>query len=280
MKRKIIFNLLVLVTAFCVLSFVGLAQETKPQTEQNEMRPRVRQSPSPQKDEKAKEAEQKDKSLSEVPEQIRNNRTTQMLEEESAIIPYYNNFFTNYYLGPDDVISVDVFNLERYSRKNITVPPNGKITLPLIREITVVGKTTDQVADEVAKKLEEYVVDPKVAVSLDKAMSARYSVLGDVGQAGIKIMTRRMTVYEAIAEAGGVAKTGDKKRVIILRRQPDGNLLPIPVNIADIEKGKSKGMIFLVPGDQIVVPGKKISIPEAIVKYTSILTFASLFRRF
>jgi protein involved in polysaccharide export with SLBB domain len=225
MKRKFTFNLFVLVTAFCVLSIVGFAQEeTKPQTEQNEGRPRVTQSPSPQKDEKSIDAEQKDKNLSDVPEQIRNNRTTQMMEEESAIIPYYNNFFTNYYLGPDDVISVDVFNLERYSRKNITVPPNGKITLPLIREITVVGKTTDQVADEVAKKLEEYVIDPKVAVSLDKAMSARYSVLGDVGQAGIKIMTRRLTVYEAIAEAGGVGKTGDKKRVVILRRQPEGQI--------------------------------------------------------
>lgn len=280
MKRNSLLNRIVMAVMFCFLSIQGFAQETKPQEEKTE-RPRVAEKSSTQKDNKAKEAkEQKDKNVSEVPEEIRNNRTTQLMEEESAIIPYYNNFFTNYYLGPDDVISVDVFNLERYSRKNITVPPNGRITLPLIREIIVVGKTTDQVADEVAKKLEEYVIDPKVTVSLEKAMSARYSVLGDVGQPGIKVMTRRVTVYEAIAEAGGIEKTGDKKRVIILRRQPDGNLLPIPINVSDIEKGKSKGMVFLVPGDQIVVPGKKIGVIDTVLKFTQVFTFASIFRGF
>jgi polysaccharide biosynthesis/export protein len=281
MKRNNLFSLMVLIAVFCALSFQCVAQEETKPVEQKTERPRVAEETPPQKDEKSKDkAEKKDKNASDVPEDIRNKRTTQLLEEESSIVPYYNNFMSNYYLGPDDVISVEVFNLERYSRKSITVPPNGKITLPLIREINVQGKTTEQVADDVAKKLEEFVIDPKVTVSLEKAMSARYSVLGDVGQAGIKVMTRRITVYDAIAEAGGVVKTGDKKKVIILRRQPDGNLLPIPVNIEDIEKGKSKGMLFLVPGDQIVVPGKRISIPEAIIKYTSILTFASLFRGF
>jgi polysaccharide export outer membrane protein len=199
------------------------------------------------------------------------------LEEEAAIVPYYNNFLATYYLGPEDIISVEVFNLERYSRRNITVPPNGKITLPLIREVSVVGKTTDQVADEVTKRLEEYVIDPKVSVSLDKAMSARYSVLGDVGQPGIKVMARRLSVYEAIAEAGGILSTGDKKNVVVLRRQADGNLIPIPVNVKDIETGKSKQVVYLAPGDQIVVQGKRIGFWGAVIKVTEVLSFARLF---
>lgn len=280
MKRNKLFNLLVLITIFCALGIKGFAQEEQKPAEQKSERPRVAEE-TPQKDEKSKDkAEKKDnKNPSDIPEDIRNKRTTQLLEEESAIVPYYNNFMTNYYLGPDDVISVEVFNVDKYSRKNITVPPDGKISMPLIGSVFVVRKTTEEVEVEIEKLLAEFVIDPKVTVSLDKAMSARYSVLGDVGQAGIKVMTRRLTVYDAIAEAGGIEKTGNKKKVVILRRQPDGNLLPIPVNIEDIEKGRSKGMVFLVPGDQIVVPGKRMGLSEILIRSSTLLGFANLFIR-
>ena len=56
------------------------------------------------------------------------NRQEQM-SEEAAINPYYNNFFSTYRIGPEDVISVDVFNQERYSRRGITFPPSGRISL-------------------------------------------------------------------------------------------------------------------------------------------------------
>lgn len=277
MKRNKLFNLLVLITMFCALCVKGFAQEENKSAEQKPERPRIAEETPPQKDDKPKDkAEKKEKNSSDIPEDIRNKRTTQLQEEESAIVPYYNNFMTNYYLGPDDVISVEVFNVERYSRKNITVPPDGKISMPLIGSVFVVKKTTEQVEVEIEKLLAEFVIDPKVTVSLDKAMSARYSVLGDVGQAGIKIMTRRLSVYDAIAEAGGVAKTGNKKKVAILRRQLDGSLLPILINIEDIEKGKSKGMVFLVPGDQVIVPSKKWTF-DNIMKIPQILSFAAIF---
>ncbi|HET9712599.1 MAG TPA: hypothetical protein VFP64_11975, partial [Pyrinomonadaceae bacterium] len=51
-----------------------------------------------------------------VPDEIQANRQEQ-LSEEAALARYYNNFFNNYRLGPEDVISVDVFNQDRYSRK-------------------------------------------------------------------------------------------------------------------------------------------------------------------
>lgn len=284
MKRKTLVSFVILVVMFCVAGINAFGQEEKPKTEPKEDRPRVAEEAKPQKDDKtqddkSKKTDKKDKNVSEVPENIRSNRKTELLEDESAIVPYYNNFLNNFYLGPEDVISVEVFNLERYSRKGITVPPNGKIALPLIGSISVVGKTTEQVQEEVTKLLAEYVIDPKVTVSLDKAMSARYSVLGDVLKPGIKIMTRRLNITEAIAEAEGFQKTGDKKKVVILRRQPDGNVVPIPVNLNDIEKGKSKGMIFLVPGDQIVVPSKKWTL-DNILKIPQVLSFAYLFRGF
>ena len=66
-------------------------------------------------------------------------------------------------------------------------------------------------------------------------------------------MSHRMTVTEAIAEAGGVLSTGDRSKVVVLRRSPSGVLSPIAVNVSAIYKGKAADTTYLVPGDQILV---------------------------
>src|SRR5258705_1357888 len=88
---------------------------------------------------------------SDVPAETQANRQEQM-SEEAAVVPYYNNFFDTYRLGPEDVISVSAFNQDRYSRAGIAVPPSGRISLALIPGgVFVNGKTVDQVATIVSK---------------------------------------------------------------------------------------------------------------------------------
>lgn len=213
-----------------------------------------------------------------VPEETLANRREQMDEDAQSEIPYYNNFLSNYRLGPEDVISVNVFDLPKYSKSGIIVPPDGKIDYYLVRGgIHVAGKTTQQVADEIASHLDEYIIDPKVNVSLDKAMSARYGVLGDVAQPGVRIMTRRVSVYEALSEAGGVLRTGDKKKVTVLRWTADRRLDPLTIDVAAIEKGKAPDNYFLRPGDQIFVPGNRWKTVDAIMKALPVISFARIF---
>ena len=205
------------------------------------------------------------------------NRQEQM-SEEAAVNPYYNNFFSTYRLGPEDVISVDVFNQPRYSRGGITIPPSGRISLSLIPGgVFVNGKTVDEVAAIITKKYDEYIIDPQVTVSLDKASSYRYSVIGDVAQPGIRLMNHRMTVTEALAEAGGVLPTGDKSKVIVLRRGANAVPVPIVVNVSQIYKGRAADNTYLVPGDQILVPGNKLKKWQQIMSFTNVLSFARVF---
>jgi protein involved in polysaccharide export with SLBB domain len=205
------------------------------------------------------------------------NRTDQA-SDEAAIVQNYNNFFTTYQLGPEDVISVTVFGQDRYSRGGIKIPPSGRISLALIPDgIFVSGKTVDQVAELIKKRYDEYIIDPQVSVSLDQAGSYRYSVIGDVAQPGIRLMTRRLSVSEAIAEAGGVLQTGDKKKVFVLRKQKAGNLTPIPVNISAIYKGQAPDSVYLLPGDQVVVPGNSLKKWQTLTSFLPILSFARLF---
>ena len=178
-------------------------------------------------------------------------------EEAASVLPYYNNYLKEYRLGPNDVITVEVFGqCPDYCKTGITVPPTARISYPLIREgVMVGGKTVEQVADEITKKLDEYIIEPKVMVTLDRAMSVRYSVLGKVAAPGVRIMDRKVSLYEAIIESGGITKEGDKKRVTLYRMDAQGKLKPQIVNLQDIERGKGE-MIYLEPGDQVFVPDK------------------------
>ena len=268
------------------LAVTGAAQSQTPQTDAKDpqkARPRTATTSSQDKDKKKPiqgdrlEPDETPRTPSDMPDEIQANRQEQ-LSEEAAIYPYYNNFFSTYRLGPEDVISVDVFNQERYSRKGITIPPSGRISLSLIPGgVLVNGKTVDEVAEIITKKYDEYIIDPQVTVSLEKAASYRYSVIGDVGQPGIRLMNHRMTVTEAIAEAGGVLSTGDKSKIVVLRRQSSGVLAQIPVNVSAIYKGKAADTTYLVPGDQIIVPGNKLKKVRELLGFTQVLGFARIF---
>ena len=214
----------------------------------------------------------------EVTADAKTNRADQDSEEE-AIVPYYNNFFTTYRLGPEDVISVNVFGQDRYSKQGIKIPPSGRVYLALIPDgIFVNGKTADQVAELIKKRYNEYIIEPQVSVSLDQAGSYRYSVVGDVAVPGIKLMSRRLSVSEAVAEAGGVLPTGNRSKVVVLRKQQDGTLKPIAVNLSAIYKGQAPDSIYLVPGDQVIIPGNRWKSIQKILGFAQVLSFANIFR--
>ncbi|NNE67989.1 MAG: hypothetical protein HKN33_15615 [Pyrinomonadaceae bacterium] len=175
----------------------------------------------------------------------------------NQIVSYYSNYLEEYRLGPQDIISVEVFGqCPDYCRTNVVVPPTARVSYPLLREgVFVGGRTVTEVADDITKQLEEYIIDPKVTVTLMRAGSARYAVMGKVGVPGVRIMERRISINEAILEAGGLAKGASKKKVYLARFSPDGYMTKEQVDLVAIERGKSP-TIFLKPGDQVIVGEK------------------------
>jgi polysaccharide export outer membrane protein len=274
-----------------MISAAAAVMAQQPAATENTSLPRVASTP-PATQEKAKEPAKKTDALptgerlepddpsrvkTDVPAEVQANRQEQM-SEENDVVPVYNNFFNTYRLGPEDVISVNVFGQDRYSRGGIIIPPSGRISLALIPGgIFVNGKTVDEVAELIKKQYDEYIIDPQVSVSLDKGFSYRYAVIGDVAQPGIRVMSRRLTVSEAITEAGGVLPTGNRSKVVVLRRQPTGVLQPIAVNVSAIYKGKAPDNTYLIPGDQVIVPGNKWKTFQKIMSLTSVASFARIF---
>lgn len=190
-------------------------------------------------------------------------------EEEAAILPYINNFFATTRLGPEDVISVDVFDQPKYSRSNLVVPPNGRISYPLIGQLVIAGRTTEELEKEITEKLAEYIREPKVAVQITQVHSLKYLVIGDVATPGIYEMTRRMTLTEALARAGYVTRFADLSKVTVLRLQKDGTTMTLPVNMKEVERGKAQD-VFLTPGDTVVVPGNKFKTVDKVMSLVTL----------
>ena len=184
-------------------------------------------------------------------------------DEADEILPYYTNYLKEYRLGPSDMISIEVFGqCPDYCKTGITIPPNARISYPLIREgVMVAGRTVEQVASDITKKLDEFIIDPKVTVTLDRAMSTRYSVMGNVVTPGVRVMDRKVSVYEAIIESGGVTKNGDRNKISIISYGKDGRLNSRRVSLSMMESGKAE-MVYLNPGDQVFVAGKGFSIEK------------------
>lgn len=248
------------------------------QAPDNKQRPRITETKTPGKPAvEGMEPDETSRTPADVPIETQANRQEQF-SEENAVANFYNNFFTSYRLGPEDVVSVSVFGQERYSRAAITIPPSGRISLALIPGgLFVNGKTTEEVEELIKKKYDEYIIDPQVSVSLDKAASYRYSILGDIAQPGVRLMSHRMTVTEAIAESGGVLPTGNKSKVVVLRRQKDGTLGQIAVNVSNIYKGKEADSTYLAPGDQILIPGNRMKSISKILGMLQTVSFARVF---
>jgi len=279
-------NNMPLALAIAALLTITTAAFAQDQSDPQKQRPRTTSSTAQDKTDKTKkpvngdrlEPDDTSSRPKDMPNEMIANRQEQMSEEEAEINPYYNNFFKTYRLGPEDIISVEVFNQDRYTRKGITVPPNGRISLQLIPGgVFVNGKTPEEVARIVEKYYDEFIINPEVTVTLEKAASYRYSILGDVLQPGVRLMNRRLTVTEAIAEAGGVLNTGDKSKVRVLRRKVDGQMDMIVVNVSAIYKGQAADNFYLSPGDQVLVPGNKLKKFQTIMGLANVASFARIF---
>ncbi|MDT7540254.1 MAG: polysaccharide biosynthesis/export protein [Acidobacteriota bacterium] len=280
-KAKVAKSALALFIALAATPALALAQQPAKNDKSKHTRQRTTQAPAQKPTERMEPDDPTSPARTDVPAETQAARHESASDDAAALVPYYNNFLSTYRLGPEDVISITVFGsvyLERYSKSNIVIPPNAVITHPLIPEgIFVGGKTTQQVRDEIVKKFDEYVENPKVDVTLEKAQSAVFWVMGDVGQPGIRPMARRLSVTEALALSGGVLDTGDKSHIIVNRRLPNGYMQQSIINVSAIERGKQPDNFFLNPGDQVLVPGTRMKQVEKWIRMVSGLTFLRVF---
>jgi len=167
----------------------------------------------------------------------------------------YRSFYDSYKLGPADAIALRVYGQADYSFERLVVSPVGRIYHPLLGDVEVARLTVDEVRERLTSGLSQYLIDPKVSVSLVEANSAKVGVLGEVTKPGIVLLSRPMAVLDAISEAGGFTAFGSKSSVILIRPLADGRMVRREINVKRImdAQAKPEDNVSLLAGDVLVV---------------------------
>jgi polysaccharide export outer membrane protein len=161
---------------------------------------------------------------------------------------------SSYVIGPDDVLAVNVWKEPDVSR-SVPVRSDGKISLPLVGELTAGGQTPLQLELEITKRLQNYISEPEVTVIVSESKSQRINILGMVIRPGSYMLTGSATILDAIAMAGGFRDFAKQKSIYVLRANADGSEKRLAFNYKDAIKGKNPEQnIRLQPRDTVVVP--------------------------
>jgi polysaccharide export outer membrane protein len=155
----------------------------------------------------------------------------------------------DYRIGTEDVIGV-LFWREMEMSGDVSVRPDGMITLPLIGDVRAVGLTTDQLKDVLQKNAAKFLTDANVTVVVRQINSRKVYVTGQVAQSGAYPLIGPRTVLQAIAMAGGVSEYAKTEDILIIRGSQTFRF-----NYKDVLRGRRlEQNIQLQPGDQILVP--------------------------
>jgi polysaccharide export outer membrane protein len=187
----------------------------------------------------------------------------------TAVLPGQTSSGT-YVLGPEDVITVRVQDIDEYSAQNlaaIRVDPEGQIRLPLVGRLSVAGLSVDQVEARVRNGLVGVMNSPEVTVTVTEFGSRPVSVLGAVRNPGVHQISGRKTLFELLSLAGGL--NPDAGNAIEITRRVEAGPLPLAgaaqdasgqflvgkLNVRAVMEAKDPGVnIDVLPNDVITVP--------------------------
>jgi polysaccharide export outer membrane protein len=160
-----------------------------------------------------------------------------------------------YVLNPNDAVAVEVFG-EDDLRASGRLNPEGNLSLPLLGSIHLAGLTLTQAVSKLTELYgRDYLVNPRVNVSLVSYVKRRFSILGQVSHPGSFEMPEGsqggIDILEAIALAGGYTRIASPERITVRRQSASGDQI-FKVNAKRFTKGKGGGFL-IEPGDTINV---------------------------
>jgi len=153
-----------------------------------------------------------------------------------------------YVIGAEDVIFIKVWRDNDVSGQFL-VRPDGRISVPLIGDVTASGRTPEQLEKDIADRLSKFIREPQVNVGILAVGSKKYFILGEVNKPGSFPLVVPTNVLEALVNAGGFRDFANETKILILR----GDKV-FTFNYKQVTRGKkTEQNILLEPGDKIIV---------------------------
>lgn len=158
-----------------------------------------------------------------------------------------------YEIGPEDRLAISVWGEEDLQR-TVLVRPDGGISFPLAGDLQAAGKTPNELQQEITQRLQKYIPEPFVTVSVETVAGYKVYVLGQVNSPGEFPVGRYVDVLQALSLAGGLTPFASEDRITIRRRQ-NGREVVLPFSYSAASRGGDSAQnIILRSGDTVVVP--------------------------
>ena len=159
----------------------------------------------------------------------------------------------DYVIGVDDKLSI-VYWKDKDMSADVIVRPDGKISLPLLNEVTAAGLTPGQLRERLTDESRRYVEDANIIVVVMQINSRRVFITGEVNKPGPYPLAGPTTVLQLIAMAGGLRDYANGKNILIMRNE-NSRQVSMVFSYKDVIARKNlKQNIELKPGDTVVVP--------------------------
>ena len=160
---------------------------------------------------------------------------------------------SGYLISSGDVLQVRVFQQEAMSAR-VKVRGDGKVSLPMLNDVLVAGKSPTVLATELQMKLKDFINTPVVTVSLEESRPVTVSVLGEVVRPGVVTLEAGCGVLQALAASGGLTDFAHRDGLFVLRKiagQPAPRRLRFTFEV--LARGEGPAARFtLLPGDVVV----------------------------
>ncbi len=178
----------------------------------------------------------------------------QSVEAKDQKITSLSSTTKGYIIGSGDVLDIITWKEVDFSREELFVSINGKITFPLLGDVQAAGRTPQELKEDIEKKLATYVGSPVVTVNVRVPGSQKFYVLGEVVRTGEYDLVKHLTIIQAFALAGGFTEWASKDEIILFRVE-DGKEKIIRVDYKSILKGENfENNILIKANDSIIVP--------------------------
>jgi polysaccharide export outer membrane protein len=160
----------------------------------------------------------------------------------------------DYLIGAGDTLQISVWKEPEVTVPTVVVRPDGRITIPLIKEVTVGGLSPRQAEAVIAEGLGKFITEPNVTVVVAAFSSKKVYLIGAVRKEGPLPYTYGMTVMQALSEAGGLNDYAKRKKIYILRSE-SGQEYRLDFNYEEVVRGeRMEQNVVLLPGDTVVIP--------------------------
>ena len=164
-----------------------------------------------------------------------------------------------YVIGPLDQLTIHVWRNPELGAEKIQVRPDGRITIPLVKDMPAVGKTPSMLEEDIRLQLSQYIEDPLVSVIVNEfagTFSQQVRIVGATAQPASLPYRANMTVLDAMIAVGGLSEfaAGNRAKLIRFDKQL-GRQREYALRLTDLlKRGDSKANVLLQPGDVIIIP--------------------------